>query len=141
MWQGKAIVWVLFLPIALTLTYRFLARGDRKDVIWLTLLAISGVGLSSSALYLIPATVGCSCLAFLGMELAQREGRDNLEERLRRCFVLAIPLIYPVAILALLKLNIIPKPTDLHGFGPTYIPWRESVDIVVGKPRNISATL
>ena len=134
MWQGKAIVWILVLPIALTITYRFIARGDRKDVIWLTLLAISGVGLSSSALYLIPATVGCSCLAFLGMQLAQREGSDSLGERLQRCLVLTIPLIYPVAILVLLKLNIIPKPTDLRGFGPTYIPWRECVDIVVGKP-------
>jgi len=135
MWQGKAIVWVLVLPVALAITYRFISRGDRKDVIWLTLLAISSVGLSSSALYLIPATVGCACLAFLGMQLLQGDSRDSLTKHLQRCFLLAIPLVYPVMILLLLKLNIIPKPTDLRGFGPTYIPWREGIDKVVAGPQ------
>jgi hypothetical protein len=31
MWQGKPIVWILFLPIALALTYRYLSRANRRD--------------------------------------------------------------------------------------------------------------
>jgi hypothetical protein len=134
MWQGKSIVWILFLPAALSLSYRFLREGSRSDVVWLTLLAVAGVGLSSSALYLIPATVGCSCLAMLAVQLTEREGRTKFWEQFQRCCLLAIPLAYPAAILALLKLNIIPKPTDIHGFGPQYLPWRLAVDYVVGSP-------
>ena len=134
LWQGKSIVWILFLPVALSLSYRFLREGNGSDVVWLTLLAVAGVGLSSSALYLIPATVGCSCLAMLAVQLIEREGRAQFWEQFRRCCVLAIPLAYPVAILALLKLNVIPKPTDISGFGPQYIPWRQGVDYVVGRP-------
>ena len=42
-WQGKPIVWLLFLPIGLALTYRFLNRGNASDLAWLTLLGIAGV--------------------------------------------------------------------------------------------------
>jgi hypothetical protein len=59
-----------------------------------------------------------------------------------RCLLLVVPLAYPVAILVLLKTNVIPKPIDLSGFGPKYLPWRRSVDYVVGQPaehlRNIA---
>src|SRR5439155_14062593 len=59
MWQGKAIVLILFLPIGLALSYRFLGSGNTSDLVWLTLLGIAGVGLSNPALYLIPAVIGC----------------------------------------------------------------------------------
>jgi hypothetical protein len=134
MWQGKAIVWILLLPIALSLTYRFLRLANRSDLAWLVLLAIAGVGLSSTALVLIPAVIGCCAISFLGVELSQREGREDIWKHLRRCLWLAVPLTYPVAILVLLKVNVIPKPIDLRGFGPKYIPWRQGVDYVVGRP-------
>ena len=134
MWQGKAIVWILFLPLVLSLTYRFLRLGNRSDLAWLTLLAIAGVGLSSTALPLVPAVVGCSAISFLGVGLFQREGREDFWKQLRLCLWLVLPLAYPLGILALLKLNIIPKPIDLHGFGPKYIPWWEGVNYVVGGP-------
>ena len=134
MWQGKAIVWILFLPLALSLTYRFLRLGNRSDLAWLVLLAIAGVGLSNTALPLVPAVVGCSAISFLGVGLFQREGREDFWKQLRLCLWLALPLAYPLGILALLSLNIIPKPIDLHGFGPKYIPWLERVDYVVGGP-------
>ena len=80
MWQGKAIVWILFLPIALSLSYRFLLHGNQSDLLWLILLAIAGVGLSNTALYLIPAVVGCSCVSFVGVELVARKGRKAFLE-------------------------------------------------------------
>ena len=134
MWQGKSIVWILFLPVALSLSYRFLRQGNRSDLVWVTLLAVAGVGLSSTALFLIPATVGCSALAMLAVQLAEREERANFWEQFRRCCLFAIPLAYPVTVLALLKLNIIPKPIDIHSFGPQYIPWQQGLNFVVGRP-------
>ena len=133
MWQGKAIVWILFLPVALSLTYRFLCGRNWSDMVWLFLLAIAGVGLSNTALYLVPAVIGCSCLSFFGIQLLDREGRENFRKQFRCYLLLAIPLAYPIAILALLKLNVIPKPIDIRAFGPEIIPWHQPLDFVVGR--------
>jgi hypothetical protein len=43
-------------------------------------------------------------------------------------------MVYPVAILALLAVNIIPKPIDTRMFGPNYMPWRPALDFVIGGP-------
>ena len=132
MWQGKAIVWILFLPICLCLSYRYLRRANYSDLLWLTLLAIAGMGLSSTALYIIPAVVGCSCLSFLAVELVDPKGRANFKKQFIRSSLLIVPLAYPLAILVLLKVNLIPKPIDIHAFGPEFIPWRDALDNVIG---------
>jgi hypothetical protein len=132
MWQGKAIVWILFLPIGLCLSYRYLRRANYSDLLWLTLLAIAGGGLSNSALYLVPAVIGCSCLSFLAVELVDRKEREEFRRRFTRYLLLAIPLVYPIGILALLKLNVIPKPINILGFGPEFMSWRAPLDNVLG---------
>ena len=134
MWQGKPIVWILFLPVGLALSYRFLCQENTSDLIWLVLLAIAGVGLNNSALYLIPAVIGCAWVAFFALELFQRKKPQDLWMQIRHGLLLAIPVFYPGAILALLALNIIPKPIDTQAFGPTYMPWREAMDFVIGGP-------
>ncbi len=134
LWQGKPIVLILLLPIALGLSYRFLNRGNRSDVAWLTLLGIAGVGLSNPALYLIPAVIGCSWVAFLTVQLIEGKVGAELWLQGRRGLLLAIPVAYPIAILALLKLNIIPKPIDITMYGARYLPWREAVDYAIGAP-------
>ena len=122
------------MPIGLALTYRFLDRGNRSDIAWLTLLGIAGVGLSNPALYSIPAVIGCSWLAFFVLELIQRKKQLDFWTQTRRGLFLTIPMIYPIGILALLALNIIPKPIDTRMYGPTSMPWREAMDYVIGGP-------
>jgi hypothetical protein len=134
LWQGKPIVWILFLPIGLALSYRFLERGNRSDIVWLTLLGIAGVGLSNPALYSIPAVIGCSWLAFFAVELIQRKKQPDFWRQIRHGLPLIIPMIYPSGILALLLLNIIPKPIDTRMYGPTFMPWRETMNYVIGGP-------
>src|SRR5205085_3493472 len=134
LWQGKPIIWILLLPIGLALSYRYLLKGNKSDVVWLTFLGIAGVGLSNTALYLIPAVIGCSWVAFVTVELLQRTHRFDWWQVFRRGLCLAIPMVYPVAILALLMVNIIPKPIDTRMFGPNYMPWRPAVDFVIGGP-------
>src|SRR5438034_8505941 len=132
MWKGKPIVLILFLPIGLALSYRFLSRGNLSDLVWLTLLDIAGVGLSNPALYLLPAVIGCSWVAMFSLELLEGKNRADLWLQVRRGLFLVIPVAYPIAILALLKMDIIPKPVDINIVGPRYIPWREAVDYAVG---------
>jgi len=65
MWQGKAIVWILFLPVALSLSYRFLRLGNGSDLAWLSFLAIEGVGLSNAARYSVPRLSDVLAFSFL----------------------------------------------------------------------------
>jgi hypothetical protein len=134
LWQGKPIVWLLFLPIGLALTYRFLNRGNVSDLAWLTLLGIAGVGLSNPALYLIPAVIGCSWLAFFSLDRFERKARKDYWKQIRRGFSLIVPMAYPIGILVLLSFDVIPKPIDVRMFGPTYMPWRKALDFVIGGP-------
>ena len=131
-WQGKPIVLILFLPMGLALSYRLLSQGKSSDLAWLTLLGVAGVGLSNPSLYLLPAIIGCSWIAFITLELFEHRSRESLWRLIRLGLLLTIPLAYPVAILALLKIDIIPKPVDIHMLGQRYMPWGEAVDYAVG---------
>jgi hypothetical protein len=134
LWQGKPIVWLLVLPMCLSLTYRFLRRDNMSDLVWLVLIAIAGVGLSNPALYQIPAVIGCAWLAFFGIEFLEHKTAINFWTQVQHGLLLLIPMIYPIAVLALLSLNIIPKPIDLRMFGPRSMVWREAVSYVIGGP-------
>ncbi|PYI49598.1 MAG: hypothetical protein DMF11_00570 [Verrucomicrobia bacterium] len=134
LWQGKPIVWILLLPIGLALSYRYLGRGNRTDLVWLTFLGVAGVGLSNPALYSIPAVIGCSWIAFFVVELVQRKHKVDFWTQIHRGMLLLVPMIYPIGILGLLALNIIPKPMDTHMYGPTSMPWLEAMHYVIGGP-------
>src|SRR5437867_6152569 len=90
LWQGKAIVLILLLPIGLGLSYRFLSRANATDLVWLTFLGIAGVGLSNPALYLIPAVIGCSWIAFGALELFEHKIPEDLWNLIGRGVLLAI---------------------------------------------------
>ena len=134
MWQGKVIVWILFVPLLLTLSYRFLRHGNPSDLAWLVIMPIAGAGLSNTALYFAPAIIGCSCVSFLTVGLLNSHRRDHFWTAFRRCLLLGLPLVYPLGILALLKLNVIQRPMDVRSFGPEYLPWLQCLNYVVGTP-------
>ena len=132
MWQGKAVVWILLLPIGLCLSYRYLRCINYSDLLWLTLLVIAGVGLSNTALYLLPAVIGCSCISFFVVQLWDRDKAEMLGKQIGRYVLLAIPLAYPITLLTVLKLNVIPQPIDTTAFGPQFIPWQQPLTNVLG---------
>src|SRR5439155_834134 len=134
LWEGRSIVFILTLPLALVLSYRFLSKANRSDLVWLTLLGVASVGLANTALYLIPAVIGCSWLTFFTTQLFEQKQSKDLREEIRRGLFLIIPLVYPIGILVLLMINIIPKPIDISMYGPTYMPWVESMTFFVGGP-------
>ena len=90
------------------------------------------MGLSNPALYLLPAISVCSWVAFFTLELFEQSRRRGLWKLIRLGALLAFPLAYPIGILASLKMDIIPKPIDIHMLGPRYMPWNEAVDYAIG---------
>jgi hypothetical protein len=134
LWEGRSIVFILLLPLGLAISYRFLSRGNRSDLVWLTLLSIASVGVANTALYLIPAVIGCSWLAFFTTQLFENGGAEYLRKHIARGLLLIIPLVYPVGILVLLLVNIIPKPIDISMYGSTYMPWGQAMTFFVGGP-------
>ena len=56
----------------------------------------------------------------------------NFWTQVQRGLLLLIPMIYPIAVLTLLSLNIIPKPIDIRMFGPRSMAWPEGVAYVIG---------
>lgn len=132
LWQGRSIVFILALPLALALSYRFLSKGNWSDLVWLTLLTIASVGFANTALYLTPAVIGCSGLAWVTVQLFEHPKLERLWLNIRRGLLLIIPLSYPIGILVLLLTNIIPKPVDIRMYGATYMPWAESMKFFVG---------
>ena len=134
LWEGRSIVFILVLPLALVLSYRFLRQPNRSHLMWLTLLGIASVGLANTALYLVPSVILCSWLAFFATQLFEQKKSKDLGEQIHRGLFLIIPLVYPIGILVLLTINIIPKPIDISMYGPTYMPWAESMTFFVGGP-------
>jgi hypothetical protein len=134
LWEGRSIVFILALPLALALSYRFLNQANRSDLVWLTLLGIASVGLANAALYLVPAVIGCSWVAFFATQLFEHKKFRDLGRQIRSGLFLIIPLLYPIGMLVLLIFNIIPKPTDIRMYGPIYMPWAESMTFFVGEP-------
>lgn len=70
-WQGKTILILLIVPLSSLLTFRFLCLGSKEDLLRLNLAAISGIGLSGSALFLIPFIVGFSILGNVPYQFRQ----------------------------------------------------------------------
>ena len=132
MWQGKAIVWILFLPIALSLSYRFLLHGNQSDLLWLVLLAIAGVGLGNTALYLIPAVVGLFLCLFLGVELSPGKGKNISGSNFGAACWLALPLVYPIGISVCSSSISFQNQSILAALVPDMYPWLQHVDYVVG---------
>ena len=79
-WQGKCILVGLYIPLIWVFSLAWARSGETKDLRKLILIAVSGVGVSGSALFLIPWTVASASCGFL---MARRFARPIL----RRVFI------------------------------------------------------
>jgi len=62
-WQGKCILMELILPITLLYSLRFFLYGRRSDIYRLHAVTCCGIGLSGTALFLVPFIIGTSAVA------------------------------------------------------------------------------
>jgi len=87
-WQGKVILATVLVPVLLALLHEYAARPRRGDLLLLAAVGAAGVGLSTTATFLVPV-IASGCLA----PLARRAPR-------RAAIALAATCAYPAAALA-----------------------------------------
>lgn len=126
LWQGKAVLFTLILPLQLLYGRRFLSHPSRRCFLLLSMVAVCGVGLSSAAVYLIPIGVLCLCLSHL---LSYGFSRKRSVPAL----ALNLSAVYCSGIAAAVIVGWIPRPVDtrawFHGW-PT--DWLGNLGLVIG---------
>lgn len=100
-WQGKCILITLLVPLTALLTFQFLRTGSSSDLLRLHFVALSGIGLSGTAFFLIPFIVGISILGAVPYQFKQTGF-------LHRILLLSSTLLFFVVILIVIKVDLLP---------------------------------
>ena len=126
LWQGKTILWTLFLPLTLLIAYRFLAQSSSRRFCLVAMVAICGVGLSNSGIFLAPVLIFSVSVAYL---LSYGISRKHMQ----RAVLLNVASFYCIAIAVAVQVGIIPQPTNTIEWwiGWTWV-WWENLNLVIG---------
>jgi hypothetical protein len=126
LWQGKTILWTLFLPLTLLAALRFLQRPSIRRFSMVAMAGICAAGLSNSGVFLVPALLFCVSLAYVvAFGLARA--------RLVRAIVLNVAGFYCVGLAVAVASGIIPRPMDETVWTAAWpASWRENLGLVLG---------
>jgi hypothetical protein len=129
-WQGKCALVTLGLPAVVLFSWRYLRRPGPAAWYAVFLSGICAVGLSATGLFIIPALLLATGLAYVigGREMSG----EQLAVRCRRAANLNLAAIYPLSVTAILVTGIVPVAREvalvldarswldhLYGFGDT----------------------
>lgn len=123
LWHGKAILATVVLPLVLLLALRFLRDPSLRRWSVLALAAVSGVGLSSSAIFLIPALAAAVGLAHL------TSGRP---QAWRQSLLIQAAVGYASMLGLAIGLDWLPRPIDSRIWTSFPEDWWQNVSLVVG---------
>lgn len=125
MWQGKAVIWGLFVSLTILLVKQYLSRPDKIKLLRLVLLGVSASGMSNGTI-LIPVLIGAAGIAWL-------LSYGFSKRRLLRVISLSLPLLYPAILVLLLLAGILPSPSDTQVWvNPYNKDWFENLFMVFG---------
>ncbi|MCP5055429.1 MAG: hypothetical protein GY937_01760 [bacterium] len=79
-WQGKAIMWSLVIPLAMLTSYRYLAVPRLERFLPVLMVSVVAGGLSSSGLFMVPAMTFVASAAYV---LSRGPTRENLTRAFR----------------------------------------------------------
>ena len=134
LWHGKAILLTVLVPFALLAAWRFLDAPSRRRGARVAGIAIAGVGLSSSAIFLLPTLAGAAALTHVAMRRDRKALRTSLGlmGTMAPCLLLALAL----------ATGILPRPADSsvwqQGF-PSH--WGANLMLVVGRTADLARNL
>lgn len=108
-WNGKVILWGVWMPWTLFLTVRFLLRPCRDRWILLMLAGVCAVGLSGTGLFLFPVEVLCVTAAYFLLARGSRK-------RMRRVILANAAGGYCLAIVVLALAGLFPRPSNIEAW-------------------------
>jgi hypothetical protein len=128
LWQGKCILVTLLLPVALAFALRFFRRPNAPAFLWLCSLSVVGVGLTGSAVFLIPALLLAVSAALLAVNTWSAEN-------LRAAILVNVAGAYCTLLGLGIVTGLTPLPADssiweTDLWWPTH--WWDNLDLVIG---------
>jgi len=134
LWQGKALMWTLLIPLSLLASHRYLERPGAAAFLRVLMIAIGAGGLSSSGLFLIPAMILSASIAFV---LTQGPSRPLLGRAMR----LNLASSYSGCILLAMSLGWLPTYSLDALFGSWPGTWAGNLQLVVDGARGLARDL
>ncbi len=131
-WQGKAIVFTLLIPMIFFITSRFLNSKALFYFILIVMAGICGVGLSNAAVYLCPPLVICIALAHAINECIANKciytGRTII-----LILIAGAGTFYCIVFMLAILAGILPTPADVTAW-TTLWPnnWLDNIRMVIG---------
>lgn len=123
-WQGKTILWSLVIPTATLFFHRFLVAPKARRFMILCFLCASAMGLSNSAVFLLPVLSAAISVAFLLCH--------GLNKRLIFTGILScLPTLYCLGFGIVLKIGLLPVP-NLAVFQWPQTTWLANLWLVMG---------
>ena len=133
LWQGKVLLISVLLPYLILIQLRSQRRNRRETAYLALLVGICAVGLSGSALFLIPleSATALVALAFAHCLHARRHAS--------RLFVLAVAVIYPLMLAGVVLLDPASRLADVSVWVDGWPPaWFQNAQLVLGDAGDLS---
>jgi|GEM_PF-6242758 len=133
LWHGKAILATVLLPVFLLLAWRFLATPSRRRLAMLAMAAVCGIGLSSSAIFMLP--VLALALAFAHVATRQPATPGAWRAKLLPAVALGLAVLPCLLLGAAIALDWLPRPADSRIWVESFpATWWSNLALVIGSP-------
>ncbi|MBW2242373.1 MAG: hypothetical protein JRH01_10330 [Deltaproteobacteria bacterium] len=133
-WQGKAIMWSLMVPLAMLMSYRYLVLPSLGRFLPVLMVSVAAGGLSSSGLFMVPALTFAVSAAFV---LSRGPTRENLG----LAFRVNLASTYSGCILAAMMLGWLPT----YPLEQLYITWpatwMANLQLVIDSPWTLARNI
>ncbi|MCP3982764.1 MAG: hypothetical protein GY723_00150 [bacterium] len=133
-WQGKAIMWSLMIPLCMLMSYRYMALPRLGRFLPVLMISVVAAGLSSSGLFMVPAMTFAVSLAFVLSRGPTREG-------LLRACQLNLASSYSACILLAMLLGWLPTFPLEQLFTEWPATWAKNLQLVIDGPWTLARNL
>lgn len=128
-WQGKCALIELMVPLGLLFGMRFVQFGRSSDFVRLHAVSVAGIGLSGTALFLMPFVIGVASVgAWLALGMSRNSGK--------RMLAVASVLLLPALVAILPWIGLLPKLGDISFYqtGGWPIAYLDNLALVFDRP-------
>jgi hypothetical protein len=134
LWHGKAILATVLLPAQVLFALRYLAAPSGRRFLLMAMLAVSAVGLSSSAIFMVPILTAAVSIAHFAHTGPSRLGQvGTVHDKIRAALGLNLSVFYCWSLGAALVLGWLPRPADTAIWIESFpAHWLDNLALVFG---------